>query len=231
MAVKLSTSDLRKVKPKSDEDDCITFVHTYDPAYPGFMSSVLSIISRLFSSRECKPIFGNSRVIESRREPLSLLRIFQHSRFDDPMSASMNRGVTKCGLSNCKLCLEIMEVDEVMFVNSGKKFTIRSKMDCTSRNVVYALFCKNCNRSYIGETVNLRNRASAHRNNSKDLDRAVMRVSRHVYECGKGFRICPILKLKEECKITRLVKEDNLIKIFKPDLNADKRNLLHLNLI
>ena len=48
---------------------------------------------------------------------------------------------------------------------------------------------------------------------------------------GKVFRMCPILKLKEECKITRLVKEDNLIKIFKPDLNADKRNLLHLNLI
>ena len=86
-------------------------------------------------------------------------------------------------------------------------------------------------RSYIGERVNLRNRASAHRNNSKDLDRAVMRVSRHVYECGRGFRICPILKLKEECKISRLVKEDNLIKLFKPDLNADKRNLLHLNLI
>ena len=206
-------------------------MHTYDPAYPGFMSSVLSIISRLFSSKECKPIFGSSRVIESRREPLSLLRIFQHSRFDDPMSVSMNRGVTKCGLPNCKLCLEIMEVDEVMFANSGKKFTIRSKMDCTSRNVVYALFCQNCNSSYIGETVNLRNRASAHRNNSKTLDRAVMQVSRHICECGKGFRMCPLLKLKEECKITRLVKEDNLIKIFKPDLNADKRNLLHLNLI
>ena len=116
-------------------------------------------------------------------------------------------------------------------MSSGKKFTIRSKMDCTSRNVIYALFCQKCNCSYIGETVNLRNRASAHRNNSKSHDRAIMRVSRHICECGKGFRMCPILKLKEECKITRLVKEDNLIKIFKPDLNADKRNLLHLNLI
>ena len=67
--------------------------------------------------------------------------------------------------------------------------------------------------------------------NSKSLDRAVMRVSSHICECGQGFRMCPILKLKEECKITRLVKEDNLIKLFKPDLNADKRNLLHLNLI
>ena len=231
MAGELSLSDLRKVKPKSDDGDCITFVHTYDPAYPGLMRSIFSIISRLFSSRECKPVFGDSRVIESRREPLSLLRIFQHSRFDDPLSAPMSRGVTRCGLPNCKLCSEIMEVEEVFFMSSGKKFTIRSKMDCTSRNVIYALFCQKCNCSYIGETVNLRNRASAHRNNSKSHDRAIMRVSRHICECGKGFRMCPILKLKEECKITRLVKEDNLIKIFKPDLNADKRNLLHLNLI
>ena len=231
MAMGLSVSDLRKVKPKSEDGDCITFVYTYDPEYPEFMNNIKSIISRLFTSRECRPIFGNSRIIDSRREPASLLRMFQHSRFDDPLSEAIMRGVTKCGLPNCKLCWEIMEVDKVLFRNSGKTFVIKSKMDCTTRNVVYALFCNKCDLSYIGETINLRNRASSHRNNSKSLDRAVMRVSRHICECGQGFRMCPILKLKEECKITRLVKEDNLIKLFKPDLNADKRNLLHLNLI
>ena len=157
--------------------------------------------------------------------------MFQHSRFDDPLSALIMRGVTKCGLPNCKLCSEIMEVDKVLFRNSGKTFVIKSKMDCTARNVVYALFCNKCDQSYIGETVNLRSRATSHRNNSKSLERAVMQVSRHICECGQGFRMCPLLKLKEECKITRLVKEDNLIKLFQPDLNADKRNLLHLYLI
>ena len=80
-------------------------------------------------------------------------------------------------------------------------------------------------------TVCLRNRASAHRSNSKVEERAVMEVSKHVLKCGKGFKICPIYKVKEECKISRLVVEENLIKLLKPDLNADQRNLLHLKLL
>ena len=231
MAVGLSVSDLRKPKPRSEEENLMTFVHTYDPIFPELMSGVRSRISRLFISRECRPAFGGSRVIESRREPPNLLGMFQHSRFDEPSSASIVGGVAKCGLPNCKLCLEIMEVDQVTFINSGKTFKIRTKMDCTTRNVIYAVFCNKCNKSYIGETVNLRRRANDYRSNSKSLDNAVMKVYRHLYDCGNGFKMCPILKINDECKITRLVKEDRLIKTLKPDLNADKRNLLHLNLI
>ena len=101
-------------------------------------------------------------------------------------------------------------------------------MDCTTRNLIYALFCGECNASYIGETVSLRSRVNTHRNNSKCEDNAVMKVSRHICECNAGFKVCPLLKVSKECKITRLVKEDNLVKLLKPDLNADKRNLLHL---
>lgn len=96
--------------------------------------------------------------------------------------------------------------------------------------MIYALFCGGCSQSYIGETVNLRNRASSHRSNAKSEDRAVMEVSRHLYGCGRGFKICPILKIHEDSKIMRLVMEDYCIKLLKPDLNADRRNLLHLNL-
>ena len=101
-------------------------------------------------------------------------------------------------------------------------------MDCTVRNVVYALFCGGCAQSYIGETVCLRERTNSHRSNSKSEDKAVMEVSKHLVKCGQGFKICPIVKVKEECKILRLVIEDRLIKLLKPDLNADRRNLLHL---
>ena len=104
-------------------------------------------------------------------------------------------------------------------------------MDCTVRNVVYALFCGGCSKSYIGETVCLRDRASAHRSNSKSEDKAVMEVSKHLHKCGMGFKMCPIYKVKEECKILRLVVEDGLIKLLKPDLNADCRNLLHLKIL
>ena len=104
-------------------------------------------------------------------------------------------------------------------------------MDCYVRNVIYPLFCGGCAQSYIGETVCLRDRANSHRSNSKCEDNAVMEVSRHLYECGRGFKICPIVKVKEDCKILRLVLEDGLIKLLKPDLNTDTRNLLHLKVL
>ena len=101
-------------------------------------------------------------------------------------------------------------------------------MDCTVRNVIYALFCNGCGQSYIGETVCFRDRANSHRSNSKQEDRAVMEVSRHLLECDQGFKICPIIKVKEDCKILRLLIEDSLVKLLKPDLNAPRRNILHL---
>ena len=70
---------------------------------------------------------------------------------------------------------------------------------------------------------------AAHRSNSKNLDDASQASSKHLHECGKGFHILPLFKLREENKIARLVKEDYFIKLLKPDLNTDNRNLLKLN--
>ena len=100
-------------------------------------------------------------------------------------------------------------------------------MNCTVRNLVYVIQCKKCGYTYIGETVNFRRRMSSHKSNSDKAD-AVMEVNRHLYACGKGFWKCPIFKVKEENKISRLVSEDKLVKLLKPDLNRDQRNLLHL---
>ena len=228
-AMALSVSDIRNHQKDDVQDDkVIAFVHTYDPVYPGLLWEIRKIISRLFTSTQCKPVFGNIRIIDSRREPLSLLRIFQHSRFDEARPTFIPRCITRCGAPRCKLCLCIIEGESVFFRNAGVKFVIRTNMDCTTRNVVYALFCGKCGSSYIGESVCLRDRVNTHRNNSKSLSNAVMRVSRHICDCGEGFKVCPLLKVSRECKITRLVKEDNLVKLLKPDLNADQRNLLHL---
>ena len=230
-AMALSTSDLRKPKKFDEVDSVLPFVHTYDPSCPNLFNEIKNITSRLFTSLECKHIFGDTRIIASRREPLSVLRQLQHSRFVEAGITGMEKTVKKCGMLNCATCPQILQTNSIFFKNAGFNFHVNAKMDCTVRNVVYALFCDGCQKYYVGETVCLRNRASAHRSNSKVEERAVMEVSKHVLKCGKGFKICPIYKVKEECKISRLVVEENLIKLLKPDLNADQRNLLHLKIL
>ena len=62
-------------------------------------------------------------------------------------------------------------------------------------------------------------------------DRCAMKVSQHLNNCGEGFKVCPLLKVRSDDKILRLVNEDELVKLLKPDLNADRRNLLHLHMV
>ena len=63
------------------------------------------------------------------------------------------------------------------------------------------------------------------RSNSRNADDASQVVSKHLSECGKGFHVLPLYKLKEENKIACLVKEDIFIKLLMPDLNRDSRHL------
>ena len=221
--------DLRKqsLNKSSDEVDSISFVHFYDPSLPKIFSEVKTLISRIFTSGDLRPIFGGVRIVDSLREPSNLTRTLQHSRFDGSSGADHLTGVSRCGHRGCMTCGEIMEVNELYFCNSDISFKIKSKMDCTVRNVIYALFCQSCNQSYIGETVNFRVRMNGHRSKTKSQS-DIAEVNRHLFNCGGGFRSCPILKIREESKVTRLVMEDHLIKTPKPDLNRDQRNLLNL---
>ena len=228
-AMMLSSADL--LKDKRNDGDIIAFVHTFDPSHPDLLWRIRGLVSRIFTSVECEPIFGSTKIIDSRRESLNLKCLLQHSRFDESGGTARKNGVTRCGSRNCQLCHEIMETDSVHFSKVGFSFRINAQMDCNVRNVIYALFCRGCAQSYVGETVCLRDRTNAHRSNSKSEDGAVMEVSRHLHECGQGFNICPIVKVKEDCKILRLVIEADLIKLLKPDLNTDKRSLLHLKVL
>ena len=229
-ALTLDTTDLREVKEKdlSLKPKEIAFVHTFDPGLPQLFPLIQGFTSRLYTSRELKPIFGETRILNSQREPSSLGHLLQHSRFEDSTLAANNSGVKKCGVPGCGCCEDILEVKSFYFRNSGVNFEIKTPMDCTVRNLIYVTQCKNCGYTYIGETVNFRRRMSQHKSNSADLAHAAMDVSKHLYECGKGFWKCPIFKVKRENKIARLVIEDKLVKWLKPDLNRDVRNLLHL---
>ena len=207
----------------------VTFVHRFHPSLPQIFQEVKKLITRLSSSRSLRPIFGETRFISSQTEPLSLGGLLQHSRFDERRVVPDGPKITKCGHRGCRCCPDILETSELYFRNSGITWQIKTTMNCAVRNVIYCVICKSCGYTYIGETVNLRNRMSTHRNNSKHEESAVMKVSKHLYQCGLGFWLCPIFKMRVENKIARLVKEDYLVKLLKPDLNADTRNLLHLD--
>ena len=178
-AMSLNKDDLRVVKQTEATNNEIAFVHTFDPGLPQLFPLIQGYTSRLSTSRELKPIFGETRIINSQREPPSLGRILQHSKYEDSTVAIDGTGVNKCG-RGCGCCEDILEVKSFYFRNSGITFEIKTPMNCTVRNLVYVIQCKKCGYTYIGETVNFRRRMSSHKSNSDKAD-AVMEVNRHLY--------------------------------------------------
>ena len=143
-AQSLNKYDLRAVKDKEPSCNEIAFVHTYDPGLPQLFPLIQGITSRLYTSRELKPIFGETRIINSQREPPSLGLQLQHSRFEDSAVAIDQAGVKKCGHRICGCCEDILEVSSVYFRNSGITFKIKNPMPCLVRNLIYMIQCKLC---------------------------------------------------------------------------------------
>ena len=225
-AISSSRADLREVREKANEESIIPFVHLHDPSLPDLYTTFKRLTLNLFFTKDLKEIFKDYKIINSVREPPNLGRILQPFKLNTGTSQSLSM-ISKCQRKNCKSCKEIMEVNTLFFANSGVTFQIKTPMTCLTRNLVYALFCKKCNHSYIGETHDFRERMNHHRwdNNNES---APQEVNQHLRSCGQGFTSCPLYKVKEESRIARLVKEHFLIKLLKPDLNRDERNILHL---
>ena len=135
-AVILNKDDLRVIKDAESDSKVIAFVHQYDPGLPQLFPLLKEYTSRLYTSKELKPIFGNYRIINSQREPCSLGRMLQHSKFDSSTQGVDDFEVKKCGVKKCGVCNDILEVDSFYFRNSGITFDIKAKMTCLVRNVI-----------------------------------------------------------------------------------------------
>ena len=102
----------------------------------------------------------------------------------------------KCGKSRCKLCPIIIEGHAFTFRNR-KSFTVKHDINCTTKNVIYALICQNCIKFYIGQTSNeLQKRKTLHRQQTARDEFRVLKVNQHIHECSNDrFNVVPIYKV------------------------------------
>ena len=99
----LNVKDLRTLKHKETTSNEVAFVHTYDPGLPQLFPLIQGFTSRLYTSRELKPIFGETRIINSQREPSNLVHLLQHSRFEDSTVKVNGTGIKKYGIIGCSV--------------------------------------------------------------------------------------------------------------------------------
>ena len=144
----MNRSDLLS-KCKNEIDNRITLVLNYHPA----LTKVYEILQKahryaLKSQRLTAVLpspprlaFRNAKTFKDH-----LVRSKLKTTYEKPE-------VTICGRKNCEICYILHQGDTFESSNSGKQHKINFSFNCNSRNVVYLLTCKICEKQYVGSAV------------------------------------------------------------------------------
>ncbi len=60
--------------------------------------------------------------------------------------------IEHCHYKGCRYCPKLDRVEQITSQTTGKKYTVRQKVDCKSNNLVYIFTCPKCGQQYVGET-------------------------------------------------------------------------------
>ena len=170
------------------------------------------------------------KLINSKRQPPNLKSILTRARFIFPAEIERDNATKtkRCNNTQCGTCDLLTETSEVLFNNSSTPFQIKENMDCTAQDVIYVIQCSGCNKQYIGETGNLRDRVRVHQQQIFTPYLRNLYMSHNIAHCSVGkrmpFSITPILQLNCDDRIYREEVEKSLIKKFRPKLNRDRGN-------
>ena len=159
-----------------------------------------------------------TKLVVSRRQPKNLKQHLTKARFSSTPSKAAT--VTKCNEPKCGTCNLIITGESITF-NNGKTWRIMSDMSCQSRNIICTIIRLKCESFYIGQTENLRNRVTVHKEQIKHKKYRHLQFSEHLNSCNGGnFKICPIYNCYNGTRLSRESKEKEIISILKPDVNT-----------
>ena len=135
--------------------------------------------------KETKERFQNKRVVLALKQPPNLIRQLTNAKFDSQNTSRKERGLYKCGRSNCKICnLYIIECT-AFETASGTLWEIPTYITCQSKKVIYFQKCSTCNVvSNIGKTVDFRSRMNNHISACR-LGGSTDIFDNHVHACNK----------------------------------------------
>ena len=145
------------------------------------MPIIKSSVPILEQSDVMKKGLSKSKLIPSSRQPKNLKQILCTSKYTTTNDVT---GVTKCDKPRCGTCPLIVTNSEFVF-NNRKCFSVKSDMNCRSKNVILVLTCAGCGEHYIGETGReLKDRVTVIKQQIRHPNVRCMKVSKHIAESG-----------------------------------------------
>ena len=143
-ALEIPQTELRQPKNVEHKNN-LTFVSTFNPNNPKIFNLVKSGVNTLIENNVNG--FKDIKLIHAKRQPPNLKRLLTQSLF-----TSQTSGVFQCSDNRCNCCQHLLLKDSYTFKNSDKQFSLKCKMTCDSRNLIYVVICPTCKEEYIDET-------------------------------------------------------------------------------
>ena len=216
----LKRSDLLKQNESTNKgNNLIPYVTTFNPNNPEIYPQIRQNKSILLRDDRMKTIYKQTIFLKSKRQAPNLKKLLTKANFSDKQQQKFE--VTKCRESRCRLCKHIKE--ESTFNFKGENFTVNADMSCTVKNVIYVIECRGCGEYYIGETNNLRKRATLHNQHIRHENLRMIPVSGHIATCSDKdpkYFMFPFYKMNCDSILARKEKEKYFINKFKPELNS-----------
>jgi hypothetical protein len=196
-----------KPKTTSTRPPLVVTHHPLNPPFRKWLhelqDSVINTSERMSKVLPIPPVVGE-------RNCHSLRRMLMPSVL--PFPKDNKPGTCKCERKKCIICKEhLVQATTFKSQVTEEVFTIRDKMTCDTKNLIYLLFCDKCNNSqYVGETQNsLRTRFYLHRSDIKT--KAGFLVSKHFNQPNHSLSNLKVIIIEKEYmdgKERRLCREN-----------------------
>ena len=129
-------------------------------------------------------VLSNTKIIPSHRQGPNLKKLLTNSSFKNQDTIKI---VSKCNDTICATCPNLLEGSEFTFPESNRIVKPKCNLSCDSSNILYALKCQGCHKTYIGEAGDtLRHRLTVHRQHVREGNTAPLHLSRHISNCQRG---------------------------------------------
>lgn len=161
----------------------IHFVTTYSRQYNQIVAIVKKCLPILYVDKTLYDILQQGYSFSSRRAP-TLGSILSPSLFHPhhpPRTWLSTTGSFPCGTSTCRQCRRHRKTKTVTSFSTGKTYTLKHFINCSSKSVVYVVECSACQIQYVGCTIrHLRIRVSEHYNDTVNPNaKNISNVSKH----------------------------------------------------
>ena len=151
----------------------------FNPRLPNIGKLIRENLPLLYNCPSLKNLFPENTIIPAFRRPRNLKEIIsKRTNSGTALSTDSECGFFCCS-RKCDLCNNFA-ADSPKFssVATGRSYTIKQRISCTSKNVIYLVTCKKCSLQYVGSTSNefkvrFRNHKSAMKTNKKTCETAI----------------------------------------------------------